>query len=149
MENEINDDGSLACLNIPRNADSRSFNCDVITQSKLCNREFYVLDYIEDVPTRYSKQEGKGQIFPIADNRQDRRGRSLDYVGYCTYRYARLLRKRIKHNLCRAISRLRHRLTTTAKEFKQAIAPWIGWARHCNSRNLFTHIIPQEYASII
>lgn len=89
------------------------------------------------------------QIFPIADNRQDRRGRSLDYVGYCTYRYARLLRKRIKHNLCRAISRLRHRLTTTAKEFKQAIAPWIGWARHCNSRNLFTHIIPQEYASII
>lgn len=72
MENEIKDDGSLACLNIPRNADSRSFNCDVITQSKLCNREFYVLDYIEDVPTRY-----------------------------------------------------------------------------CNSRNLFTHIIPQEYASII
>ena len=37
MENEINDDGSLACLNIPRNADSRSFNCGVITQSKLCN----------------------------------------------------------------------------------------------------------------
>lgn len=78
MENEIKDDGSLACLNIPRNADSRSFNCDVITQSKLCNREFYVLDYIEDVPTRYSKQEGKGQMlvkikFKLTDADSDAR----------------------------------------------------------------------------
>ena len=56
------DDGSLSCLNIPRDMNSRSFNCDETTQSKLVNTEFWVVDFIEEVPTRFSKQKGtKGQ----------------------------------------------------------------------------------------
>lgn len=59
---EIVDDGTLACLNIPRNENSRSFNCDEITQSKLANRTFWVVDYLEDVPTKFSRAKGtKGQ----------------------------------------------------------------------------------------
>lgn len=56
------DDGSLSFLNIPRDKSNRSFNCDETTQSKLVNTTFWVTDFIEDVPTRFSKQKGtKGQ----------------------------------------------------------------------------------------
>lgn len=56
------DDGSLSFLNIPRDEGNRSFNCDETTQSKLVNTTFWVTDFIEDVPTRFSKQKGtKGQ----------------------------------------------------------------------------------------
>lgn len=56
------DDGSLAFLNIPRDENSRSFNCDETTQSKLVNTTFWVVDFIEEVPTRFSKAKGvKGQ----------------------------------------------------------------------------------------
>ena len=53
------DDGSLAFLNIPRDENSRSFNCDETTQSKLVNTQFWVVDFIEDVQTRFSKAKGK------------------------------------------------------------------------------------------
>ena len=56
------DDGSLAFLNIPRDENSRSFNCDETTQSKLVNTSFWVVDFIEEVPTRFSKAKCvKGQ----------------------------------------------------------------------------------------
>ena len=56
------DDGSLAFLRIPRDESSRSFNCDETTQSKLVNTTFWVVDFIEEVPTRFSKSMGtKGQ----------------------------------------------------------------------------------------
>ena len=59
---DIIDDGSLACLHIPRDEKNRSFNCDETTQSKLVNTQFWVVDFIEDVPTRFSKAKGtKGQ----------------------------------------------------------------------------------------
>ena len=53
--NEREDDGSLSFLNIPRDENCRSFNCDETTQSKLVNTSFWVVDFIEDVPTRFSK----------------------------------------------------------------------------------------------
>ena len=60
--NEREDDGSLSYLNIPRDENCRSFNCDETTQSKLVNTSFWVVDFIEDVPTRFSKAKGiKGQ----------------------------------------------------------------------------------------
>lgn len=60
--NEIIDDGSLGFLNIPRDENNRSFNCDETTQSKLANTTFWVVDFIEDIPTKFSKQKGvKGQ----------------------------------------------------------------------------------------
>lgn len=56
------DDGSPAFLRIPRDESSRSFNCDETTQSKLVNTTFWVVDFIEEVPTRFSKSKGtKGQ----------------------------------------------------------------------------------------
>lgn len=56
------DDGSLAFLRIPRDESSRSFNCDETTQSKLVNTTFWVVDFIEEAPTRFSKSKGtKGQ----------------------------------------------------------------------------------------
>lgn len=59
---EIKDDGTLSFLKIPRDVNSRSFNCDETTQSKLVNTTFWVVDFIEDVPTRFSKAKGvKGQ----------------------------------------------------------------------------------------
>ena len=60
--NNTEDDGSLAFLKIPRDENNRSFNCDETTQSKLVNTEFWVVDFIEEVPTRFSKSKGtKGQ----------------------------------------------------------------------------------------
>ena len=56
MEQKV-DDGSLAFLNIPRDENNRSFNCDETSQSKLVNTEFWVTDFIEDVPTRFSKSK--------------------------------------------------------------------------------------------
>ena len=54
-ENKKPDDGSLAFLNIPRDESNRSFNCDETTQSKLVNTSFWVCDFIEELPTRFSK----------------------------------------------------------------------------------------------
>ncbi len=65
MENNHNpmeDDGSLDFLQIPRDENSRSFNCPETTQSKIVNTTFWVTDFIEEVPTRFSKAKGiKGQ----------------------------------------------------------------------------------------
>lgn len=55
---EREDDGSLAFLNIPRDANSRSITGDEIKQSKIVNTSFWVHDFIEDVPTRFSKAKG-------------------------------------------------------------------------------------------
>lgn len=56
------DDGSLAFLKIPRDENNRSFNCDETTQLKIVNTTFWVTDFIEEVPTRFSKAKGvKGQ----------------------------------------------------------------------------------------
>lgn len=60
-DNQI-DDGSLAFLRIPRDENNKSFNCSETTQSKLVNTTFWVVDFLEDVPTRFSKAKGqKGQ----------------------------------------------------------------------------------------
>lgn len=60
------DDGSLAFLKIPRNENSRSFNCEDISQTKLVNTSFWIMDFLEDVPTRFSKQKGtKGQTLVL------------------------------------------------------------------------------------
>lgn len=70
--NERQDDGSLAFLQIPRDENSRSFNCDETTQSKLVNTEFWVVDFIEEVPTKFSKQKGtRGQTLVKIKMRKD------------------------------------------------------------------------------
>ena len=49
------DDGSLAFLDIPPDSGSRHFNCDEIGQQKLLNKEFYIIDFIENVKTRFGE----------------------------------------------------------------------------------------------
>lgn len=69
---EEKDDGSLAFLNIPRDENNRSFNCDATSQSKLVNTSFWVVDFIEDVDTRFSKQKGNnGQTLVKIKPEQD------------------------------------------------------------------------------
>lgn len=49
------DDGSLDFLNIPADENNRHFNCPETTQQKLTNLSFWVLDYIENVETKFGK----------------------------------------------------------------------------------------------
>lgn len=95
--------------------------------------------------------KGNHQIFPIAVNRYDRHGRALDYVGYKFFREQKLMRKSIKQNFCREVSRLSRRAKPMSdKEYKQAVAPWLGWAQHSSSRHLLKSIInPYYYGSIL
>lgn len=57
---EINktDDGSLAFLKIPRDENSRSLQGEEVKQSRIVNTSFWVFAFLEDVPTRFSKQKG-------------------------------------------------------------------------------------------
>lgn len=52
------DDGSLAFLNIPRDENSRSLKGDDVKQTRIVNTTFWVFDFLEDVPTRFSKAKG-------------------------------------------------------------------------------------------
>ena len=96
--------------------------------------------YIEE--RLHLQVKGNYQVFPIAENRYDKHGRALDYVGYQFFRKQKLIRKGIKKNLCRAVARLESRQPAVPyKEYKQAIAPWIGWAKHSNSKHLLETIV--------
>lgn len=56
------DDGSLAFLRIPKDANSKNMIGDIVKMSKLVNTSFYVFGFMEDIPTRFSKAKGsKGQ----------------------------------------------------------------------------------------
>lgn len=62
VNTSMEDDGSLAFLGIPRDENSRSMHGSEVRQSNLANKSFWVFDFIEDVPTRFSKSKGsKGQ----------------------------------------------------------------------------------------
>ena len=96
------------------------------------------------------KIKGNYQIFPVAKNRYDRHGRALDYVGYKFYREQKLMRKSIKQNFCREVARLNKReKPLSVKAYKQAVCPWLGWAKHSNSRHLLKTIIKQNYHGIL
>lgn len=90
--------------------------------------------------------KGNYQVFPIAQNRYDRHGRALDYVGYQFYRSQKLMRKSIKKNFCRAAAKLNRRSPLPSlKDYKQVIASWLGWAQHSNSKHLLQTIINADY----
>lgn len=90
------------------------------------------------------KVKGNYQIFPVSENRSDRHGRAVDYVGYKFFRSQKLIRKSIKKNLCRAAARLNRR-AVDLKTYKQALSPWLGWAKHSNARHLLKTLIKTEY----
>jgi hypothetical protein len=90
--------------------------------------------------------KGNYQIFPIAENKQDKHGRALDYVGYQFFRRQKLIRKSTKKNFCRAAAKANKAdPPLPLKQYKQRIGSWLGWAKHSNSRNLLKTIIKPEY----
>lgn len=84
------------------------------------------------------------QIFKV-----DSRG--IDFVGYRLYHTHILLRKRIKQNFCRKITKL-NKKDIDKDDYKQKICSYIGWIKHCNGRNLFSKMLKYkellEYVNI-
>lgn len=68
------------------------------------------------------------QIYPV-----DSRG--IDFLGYVSYHDHVLLRKSIKKNFCRKLASLKDK-NLTDKQLKRAVCGYLGWAKHCNSKNL-------------
>lgn len=62
------DDGSLACLGIPPDENLRRFNCQEITQQKLINRTFWVIDFFDNIKTKYGE---KRYLVKIKFNQED------------------------------------------------------------------------------
>jgi len=77
------------------------------------------------------------QVFPVAS-------RGIDFVGYVFYHSHVLMRKIIKKRLCRKAAKLNKNTQITDKEYKIRIAPWLGWAKHCNSKNLLKKVLKNE-----
>ena len=122
----------------------------LFSDSKECFRDVFACLCEDLFELRLTVKEN-WQIFPIADNRFDRHGRALDYVGYKFYRRQKLIRKKTKQNFCRQCVRLnREQPLRDVKAYKRAVAPWLGWTKHSNSRNLLRKLInPKYYESIL
>lgn len=54
MENST-DDGSLSFLKIAPDENGKHFNCAEITQQKLINLEFWIVDYLENIKTKFDE----------------------------------------------------------------------------------------------
>lgn len=68
------------------------------------------------------------QVFPVES-------RGIDLVGYVKYHKYSRLRKSIKKSFARKVSKGINALS---------LASYLGWAKHCNSRNLIKKLIPNE-----
>lgn len=139
-------------VNEERKIDCEEYADDFVfySESKERLRSFFkgfLRPYIESVLRLEVK--GNWQIFPIAENRYDRSGRGLDFVGFVFYRRQKSLRKSIKKRFCRRVSRLNKLHFVDGKGYKIAVAPWLGWARHSDSRNLLRNTLRKEYYETI
>lgn len=83
------------------------------------------------------------QIFPVAESRYDNNGRGIDFVGYVFYHKHIRMRKSIKRRFCRKAAKL-NRQAIDAKTYRMRIAPWLGWAKHCDSKHLIKKVIKNE-----
>lgn len=72
--------------------------------------------------------KGNYQVFPVSK-------RGIDFVGYKFYHTHTLLRKTIKKNFAKAVK---------ANKPKESIASYLGWAKHCNSKNLIKTLIHEK-----
>lgn len=88
--------------------------------------------------------KGNEQVFPIAENREDKHGRGLDFVGFVFYRNQTLIRKGIKKNFCRAAAKLNNRKGLDVKAYRSAICGWLGWAKYSNSKHLLSKTIKSK-----
>lgn len=84
---------------------------------------FEIRQYLQDNLKLSIK--GNYQVFPV-----DARG--IDFVGYKFFHTHVLLRKSIKQNFARMLSK---------NPNKQSIASYMGWVKHCNSINLIKKLV--------
>lgn len=100
---------------------------DMVILSDSKEKLHQVLDQIRNYLQEKLKLKVKDnyQIFPV-----DTRG--IDFVGYVSRHSHILLRKSIKQNFARMLSRNKN---------PQSIASYIGWALHCNSKNLLRTLL--------
>jgi RNA-directed DNA polymerase len=82
------------------------------------------------------EMKGNYQVFPV-----DVRG--VDFVGYVFRHTHILMRKAIKQSMCRRAAVLNRRQLDPA-DYKRIISPYIGWASHCNTKNLIKKVIDCE-----
>ena len=91
-------------------------------------------DYMKDKLNLEVK--GNYQVFPVES-------RGIDFVGYVFYHSHILMRKSIKVRFCRKAAKLNKKELDT-KTYKMQISPWLGWAKHCNSKHLLKTILKNE-----
>jgi retron-type reverse transcriptase len=68
------------------------------------------------------------QVFPVA-------ARGIDFVGYKMFHTHTLLRKSIKKNFARMLASHNNHAST---------ASYVGWAKHCNSKNLLKKLLHEK-----
>ena len=73
------------------------------------------------------------QVFPV-----DKRG--IDFLGYVFFSTHTLIRKSIKRKFCKVYFRL---LAKNASDeyIQRRVCAWLGWLKHCDSKNLMTTIL--------
>lgn len=150
MENNHNpmeDDGSLDFLKIPADETNKHFNYPETTQQKLINLTFWVCDYIEGVKTKFGENR---TLVKIKMNRDDHdrdarkfftNSREIKYV----LAKIREMDKSIKQNFCRMAARLNKKLNISARDYKQKLCSWYGWAKVSNSKHLLKTIIKSQF----
>ena len=79
------------------------------------------------------KIKGNWQVFPV-----DKRG--IDFLGYVFFSTHTLIRKSIKRKFCKVYFRM---LSKNASEeyIQRRVCSWLGWMKHCNSKNLMNNIL--------
>jgi len=96
-----------------------------------------LIDISEYMTVRLNLQvKGNYQVFPVDD-------RGIDFVGYVFRHTHILMRKSIKKRFCRKAAKLNKKMLDP-KQYKMQISPWLGWAKHCNSKNLQKKILKHE-----
>lgn len=74
------------------------------------------------------------QIFKVED-------RSISFVGYKIYHDYTLIRKNIKHKMCKKVAAMNKLKHMTYSEYRQQVCSHIGWMKHRNGINLLKKII--------
>ena len=101
-----------------------------------------IREYMKDLKLNL---KGNEQVFPIGDNRSDRHGRGLDFIGFVFYHNQTLIRKSIKQNFCRAAAKWNRKANVKLEDYRQALCSWFGWAKYSNSRHLLKTILKAEF----
>lgn len=116
---------------------------DMVILSSSKNELHALRQKIEEYLNRELKLELKNnwRVFPASTG--------IDFVGYVFYPTHTVLRKSIKKNLCRKISRLNKVEDISEEGYKRAVASWWGWCKYCNSINLINKLNKKSKYEII